>query len=207
MFRRKSTDLVADAAASVDGPGTPATPTPKNYTPSKRDLGKETPKRVSDQRRRVAEVAPANRKEALKQMRERQRAERAEASAGMRNGDEKYLMTRDKGPERSLVRDIVDSRRTAGTFFFGGAVIVLIGAQGVMPPVVQVATTMLWVVLMAAVIIDSVLISYKIKRLVRERFPKTTQRFGSLYVYGIMRALQFRRMRIPKPKVALGTKV
>ena len=47
----------------------------------------------------------------------------------------------------------------------------------------------------------------KIKKLVRDRFPKTTQRMGSLYLYGIMRGLTFRRMRVPKPQVALGTKL
>ena len=39
----------------------------------------------------------------------------------MRAGDERYLLARDRGPERALVRDIVDSRRTVGTCFFGGA--------------------------------------------------------------------------------------
>jgi hypothetical protein len=50
------------------------------------------------------------------------------------------------------------------------------------------------------------MISRKIKKLVTERFPKTTQRMGSLYLYGIMRGLTFRRMRVPKPQVDLGTK-
>ena len=43
---------------------------------------------------------------------------------------------------------------------------------------------LLWGVLALAVVVDSVLISRKIKRLVNERFPKTKQRMGSLYLYG-----------------------
>ena len=207
MFRRKTTDLVADATESVTSEPEPAPPPAKNYTPSKRELGKETPKRVAAQRRRVAEKAPENRREAYKQMRERQRAERAEASAGMKAGDERYLLARDRGPERSTVRDLVDSRRTVGTFFFGGALLVLVGSQPVMPVVVQIATNVIWAVLAVCVVLDSVLIARKIKRTIRERFPKTGQRMGSLYLYGIMRGLTFRRMRIPKPKVALGDKV
>ncbi len=70
---------------------------------------------------------------------------RAQAAGGARRGarpaccagKEEYLLARDKGPERALVRDIVDSRRTVGTFFFGGALIVLIGSSGAMPPTVQ----------------------------------------------------------------------
>ena len=39
--------------------------------------------------------------------------------------------------------------------------------------------------------LDAILIARKIKRLVRERYPKTEQRMGSLYMYAIMRSLTF----------------
>ncbi|UQU63275.1 DUF3043 domain-containing protein [Couchioplanes caeruleus] len=206
LFRRKSPDLVADATATVT-PEPDTTPRPKGYTPSKKELGKETPKRQSSQRRPGAVAAPANRREAYKQMRERQRTERAEASEGMRSGDERYLLARDRGPERRLVRDIVDSRRTAGTWFFVGAIIVFIGSTGRMPYQVQLAANLLWAILALSVIVDSILISRRIKKLVTQKYPNTTQRMGSLYMYGIMRALTFRRMRVPKPQVELGTKI
>jgi len=176
----------------------------KGYTPPK---GRETPKRGPAQRRRVAATPPTDRKEAARQRRERLRAERAESLEGMRRGDERYLPPRDKGPERALVRDIVDSRRTVGTWFFAGAIPVVIGSSAAMPPQVQLASNILWVTLVLAVIIDSFLISRRIKRLVRERFPKTDQRMGSLYLYGIMRGVTFRRMRIPNPRVKIGDKV
>lgn len=206
MFRRKSADLVADASASVTPEASPA-PAQKGYTPSKRELGVQTPKRGSDQRRRGAQPAPADRKEAARQMRERQRQERIEAQAGMRSGDERYLLARDRGPERSLVRDLVDSRRTVGTYFFGGAILVLLGSQPFMPRAVQLVTNILWVVLAIGVVVDSFLIARRIKKTVGERFPKTTQRLGSLYLYGIMRGITFRRMRLPKPKVNVGSAV
>jgi hypothetical protein len=204
LFRRKSSDLVADATASVTEDES-ATAHRKGYTPSKKELGVVTPKRTV-QGRRVQDPAPASRKEAYKQLRERQRAERLEASEGMRNGDERYLLARDRGPERSLVRDIVDSRRTAGSYFIAGAVVVLIGSS-IAIPAVQLASNLLWAGLALAVLIDSILISRRIKKLVRERFPQTTQRLGGLYFYGIMRGLTFRRMRVPKPKVDLGASV
>ena len=203
LFRRKTADP-ADAVTAE--PADQVTPRPKNYTPSKKELGQATPKRTSNARR-VGDPAPQNRREAYKSVRERQRAERAEAAAGMRAGDERYLLARDRGPERALVRDIVDSRRTVGTYFFVGAFVVIIGSGGWMPPAVQFASTILWMLLAFAVIVDSVLISRRIRRLVQERFPKTTQRMGSLSLYGIMRGLTFRRMRVPKPRVELGDKV
>ncbi|HEY7271695.1 MAG TPA: DUF3043 domain-containing protein [Actinoplanes sp.] len=203
LFRRKTADVADTQPAEA---AEPAAPRPKSYTPSKKELGVATPKRQSSGRR-MGEPAPSNRKEASKTLKDRQRAERAEASAGMKAGDERYLLARDRGPERRLVRDIVDSRRTVGTWFFGGALIVLVGSSTRMPIQVQVAANVLWAVLAIAVIADSFLISRKIRRLVQERFPKTNQRLGSLYMYGIMRGLTFRRMRVPKPQVELGTKI
>jgi hypothetical protein len=215
LFRRKPTDLAdRPAAGSAPEPGAESEPSagsdaprPRGYTPSKKELGVATPKRSAAQRRRAADPPPANRREALKRVREKQRAERAEAMAGMRAGDERYLMARDRGPERALVRDIVDARRTAGTWFFGGALIVLLGSSGAMPPAVQLGSNLLWVLLALAVVLDSILISRKIKRLVQERHPRSTQRMGSLYLYGIMRSITFRRMRMPKPRVKLGEPV
>ncbi|MDT4990658.1 MAG: hypothetical protein QOH97_550 [Actinoplanes sp.] len=205
LFRRKSADLIADATDSVTTESQPAS-RPKSYTPSKKELGVATPKRTSAGRR-IAEPAPENRRAAYKQMRARQKVERGEASAGMRAGDPRYLLARDRGPERELVRNIVDSRRTVGTWFFGGAVIVLIGSSTRMPVQVQLFANLLWAALAIAVIVDSFLIARRVRKLVTERFPKTTLRVGSLYLYAIMRGLSFRRMRVPKPAVPLGTKI
>jgi hypothetical protein len=208
LFRRKSTDVVESSPADEESTVEETEASrPKGYTPSKKELGVETPKRTSANRRRAVEPAPANRREAYKKMRERQRAERSEASAGMRAGDERYLLARDRGPERLLVRNIVDSRRTVGTWFFGGALVVLIGSSGAMPPAVRLVSNLMWAALALGVVLDSVLISRKVKRLVRERFPQTTQRMGSLYLYAITRSITFRRMRMPKPKVQIGDAV
>jgi hypothetical protein len=203
LFRRKPADVAAPEV--TEEVPDDATPRPKGYTPSKKELGQATPKR-SATGRRFTEAAPTNRREQLKQTRERQRIERAEAAAGMKAGDERYLLARDRGPERLLVRNIVDSRRTVGTWFFGGALLVLVGTT-VRIPAVQIASNVLWLVLAIGVVIDSVLIARRIKNLVKERFPKTGQRIGSLQLYGIMRGLTFRRMRVPKPHVELGEKI
>ncbi|GID93534.1 DUF3043 domain-containing protein [Amorphoplanes digitatis] len=208
LFRRKSADLVSDATATVTSESEQsAASKPKAYTPSKKELGVATPKRTSAQRRHDTAAAPANRREAYKQMRERQKVERAEASAGMRAGDERYLLARDRGPERALVRNIVDSKRTAGTWFFAGAIVVFVGSTAAMPQQVRLGANLLWAILAIAVVVDSVLISRKVKSLVSTRFPDSTQRMGSLYLYGIMRGLTFRRMRVPKPQVELGAKI
>ncbi|MGH3658032.1 MAG: DUF3043 domain-containing protein, partial [Micromonosporaceae bacterium] len=174
---------------------------PKAYTPGK---GRATPKR-RDARRRNAEPPPKDRKEAARRMRERQRTERAEAREAMMRGDERYLQPRDQGPERALTRNIVDARRNVGTWFFAGAVVILIGTwPGAFPPQVRFVFDLFWVVLLVAVIVDSFVLCRLVRRLVRDRYPDTTQRFGGLYFYAVMRALTLRRMRIPKPQVKPG---
>jgi Protein of unknown function (DUF3043) len=213
LFRRRPTDLVADAVddaeltADADNGEDAEQERPRRHTPSKRELGVVTPKRTSAQRRRGPEPPPANRREAARRMRERRREQRSESLEGMRRGDERYLLPRDRGPERALVRNIVDSRRTVGTWFFGGALIVLIGSSAAMPPAIRLVANLLWALLALGVVLDAILISRKIKKLIGERFPDTTQRPRSLYLYGIMRSITFRRMRMPKPRVDIGEAV
>ncbi|MEQ4302151.1 DUF3043 domain-containing protein [Plantactinospora sp. B6F1] len=199
LFRRKSTDLVKESTAQVTPEEESAPARPRSYTPSKKELGRETPKRPSVGRRVAGDTKPLTKQEA----RERRRQTRAEAAAEFRREGG----PRDRAPERGLARDVVDSRRTVGTWFFGGALVVLIGSANTMPPVVRFASNLLWGLLAIALVIDSVLISRKIKKLVRQRFPKTDQRMGSLYLYAIMRSITFRRMRAPVPRVNRGDSI
>ncbi|MGC9667236.1 DUF3043 domain-containing protein [Planosporangium sp. 12N6] len=210
LFRRKSTDLVEAAVAeatSADASSAEATEArPKGYTPSKKELGKITPKRP--RAGALREAPPADRKEAARRAREKARAARTEQRAGMLAGDERYLMPRDQGPERALVRDVVDSRLTVGTWFFSFAfVLLVVSSMRSLPPQVGLAANLVWLLLGFGVILDVVLMSRKINRLVRERFPKTQQRMGSLYMYAAMRSLSYRRFRIPKPRVSAGAKI
>jgi hypothetical protein len=140
-------------------------------------------------------------------MREKQRVARAEERAGMMAGDERYLLPRDRGPEKGLARDVVDSRRTVGTYFFGGALLVLLGSNRAMPVAVQIASNVLWALLALGVVVDSWFICRKIKRMVHERLPQSKTGTRGLYVYAIMRGVTFRRMRIPKPRVRIGEKI
>jgi hypothetical protein len=196
LFRRKPADVVDEDTASVTTTDEPESVRSRPHTPSKRDLGQTTPKRPGAQRRPAGAAKPLTKEEAREQRRKR----RSEAAADFRREGG----ARDRGPEKGLARDVVDSRRTVGTWFFVGALVVLLGSQPAMPPVVQLASNLLWALLAIGVVVDSVLISRKIKKLVRARYPKTTQKMGSLYLYAIMRAMTFRRMRAPSPRVKIG---
>jgi hypothetical protein len=201
LFSRKTTDVPAEASAT-EPEVTDIVRASRSYTPGK---GKATPKRTEAQRRK-AEPPPANRREALKRAREKSRADRAESMAGMKAGDERFLLPRDKGPERRLVRDYVDSRRTIGTWFFGGAFLIFFLIQ-VRDYRVQVAANVIWLLLALAVVVDSFFICRAIKKLIKANYPKTTQRMGSLYLYAVMRSITFRRMRMPQPQLKFGDPV
>ncbi|GIJ68733.1 DUF3043 domain-containing protein [Virgisporangium ochraceum] len=201
LFKRKTVEETEPAVEVVEEVR------PKGRTLSKRELGQETKKRPSANPRSAATAPPADRKEALKRSREKAREDRAERRAAMMAGDDRYLLPRDKGPERAMVRDVVDRRLTIGTWFFGGALIVLIGSSAAMPPLVQAVSNVLWALLALGTLVDSILLGREVKRRMREQFPKSTQKLTSLYLYASMRGLTFRRLRVPKPRVKIGQKL
>jgi Protein of unknown function (DUF3043) len=169
--------------------------------------GRPTPKRSEAQGRRPGPPPPppATRKEAYKRMREQQATRRAETRLGAARGDDAYLPARDRGPVRKLVRDVVDSRRNIGSFFLAIAGVALIGT--VVPSlVVRNYASFLLFGFFLMLIVDSFLLSRRIKKTVAERFPETTKTRGLVW-YGISRSTMIRRWRFPKPDVPLGAEV
>ncbi|MFI5953475.1 DUF3043 domain-containing protein [Cryptosporangium sp. NPDC051539] len=201
LLRRKS------APASEDVPDTVeplSTPSGKAYTAPK---ARPTPKRTANSRPRAMTAAPTDKKEAKAAMRTKMREERSAAYEGMRRGEEKYLSARDKGPVRRLVRDLVDSRRNVGSYFLIGALLVLLFSQPQWPAPVRFGANILWLLLIVAILLDVFLISRLIRKNVRERFPDAPDKLPGLSFYGVMRSVQFRRMRSPSPQVKVGDQV
>jgi Protein of unknown function (DUF3043) len=172
--------------------------------------GRPTPKRHEAQGRRPGPPPPppTTRKEAYKRTRQQQAARRAETRQGMARGDDSYLPARDRGPVRKLVRDLVDARRNVGSFFLAIAGVALIGT--VVPSItVRNYASFLLFGFFILLIVDSVVLSRRIKKTVAERFPDHPQakKTRGLVWYGITRATMIRRWRFPKPEVALGAEV
>jgi hypothetical protein len=200
LLRRRS-----DSPADV-GPADPAVAT--DAAARAGGKGRPTPRRREAQKRRTGPVAPPpkTRREALKRQRELgqdRRGTETSAREAMRNGDQRYMTARDRGPERLLVRNIVDSRRNAGVLFLLSAVIYFIG---LLIPSVQVKAgiTALWLTVLILLVVDSAVIGLRIRKLMRERFPDSDQRLGGLIFYGATRATMIRRWRMPKPQVQVG---
>jgi hypothetical protein len=200
LFRRKSTELVTEPEEVDAEPAEPALP--KAYTPKK---GEATPKRPVANRR-VAETKPKDPKAARALARQRRQEDARERREGLMTGDDRFLSARDKGPVRRYVRDIVDARQNVGSIFFFGTIVVLVLSM-VPNFTVQLGSNLAFVAMLVAIALDSMLLARRIRSRVSAKFPKNDERWGSLYFYGIMRALSFRRMRAPKPQVKVGDKV
>ncbi|MFG2338603.1 DUF3043 domain-containing protein [Streptomyces yangpuensis] len=164
--------------------------------------GRPTPKRAVAQSQRKAVVASTgNRKEDAKRARERRRAEMAKQREALANGDERYLPARDKGPVRRFVRDFVDSRFSVAEMFLPLAVVILVLSM-VRQPAIQNIALLLWLGVIALIILDSIGLVFRLRKALNTRFPNEPRR-GAV-AYGLMRTLQMRRLRLPKPQVKRG---
>jgi hypothetical protein len=168
--------------------------------------GRPTPKRTEAQGRRPGPPPPppTTRKEAYRRMRANQAVGRSASRQAAARGDEAYLPARDRGPERKLARDLVDSRRNIGSYFLVIAVVALIGT--IAPSVaIRGYATVLLLGFFIVFAIDSVFLSRKVKKTVAARFPGTVPR--GIVRYSISRSTMIRRWRFPKPTVSLGADV
>ncbi|MFF0783363.1 MULTISPECIES: DUF3043 domain-containing protein [unclassified Streptomyces] len=177
-----------------------------NFSKQPRDpqapKGRPTPKRseAQSQRRSVANT-PTTRKDAAKRQREERRQALDRQRQALAGGDERYLPARDKGPVRRFARDWVDSRFNMAEFFLPFAVVILV-LSVVRVPSIQALALWLWAVVIVLIVVDAVISGFRLKKRLAERFPEQNRR-GAV-AYGLMRSLQMRRLRLPKPQVKRG---
>ncbi|MFF5790839.1 DUF3043 domain-containing protein [Paeniglutamicibacter sp. NPDC012692] len=189
MFGRKK-----DQAASVEAP------TEETIKPTGKNA--PTPKRKAQEASRQRPLVPTDRKLA----REAERAQRLEAQNRMRlaneTGDERFMALRDRGDQKRFARDFVDRRFMIGEYLmfavFGFLIISLTMSKFLQ---VQVYITFALWILVALVVIDSFLMSRGMKKGLVARYG-TVER-GVVW-YGVMRGMQFRKLRLPKPQVRRG---
>jgi len=166
--------------------------------------GRATPsRREAEAARKQALKVPKDPKAAKAAARDRDRQARAEARAGIVVGDERYLPARDRGPVRRYVRDFVDSKFSLAEYFIFIAVGILV--LGFIPnSQVSAFVSIAWFTVLVLVIIDTGSVLFRLHRALRGYFPDKQDRKG-VYLYAILRLLQMRRLRLPKPQVRRGT--
>lgn len=179
------------------------TPSANDETSQETPVGKgrATPTRAEREAARRRPLV-ANTKEAKAAARAELRARRERAQAGMAAGEEKFLPTRDKGPQRRWVRDYVDAGWHISEWVMALMVLVIIASLVPNPLFSFYAFIGLWAYIVLAVV-DMVILSLRIKRKVAAKFGQDRREKG-LGWYAAMRSLQMRFMRLPKPQVKRG---
>ena len=165
--------------------------------------GRPTPKRKEAESARKQGISvPKDPKAARKAARDRDREARAKSRAGLMAGDPAFFPRRDAGPVKAQVRDYIDRRRTVGEFFVPFAFVVLLLGL-VNNPTVQTTVVYVWTSVLLLVVLDTILVGILLGRSLRKDYPEKSDRKGAVS-YGVLRALQLRRFRIPPPRIKAG---
>ena len=197
MFRSRAKEEKAPADAVVTDSKQPRDPQAKK--------GRPTPKRseAQTQRRSVANTS-TSRKDAAKRQRDERRAQMERQRKALAGGDERYLPVRDKGPVRKFARDFIDARFNVAEFFLPMAVVILVLSM-VRVGSLQTIALLLWLIVIVLIVLDSFATGFRLRKRLAERFPDQNRR-GAV-AYALMRSLQMRRLRLPKPQVKRGAQL
>ncbi len=203
MFRRSrtSTDEGSgqDAVNGADADADTSDARPGAVTAGK---GRPTPKRSeAERRRRQPYTAPKDRKEATRASRDRQRTDRTRRMEAVRRGEEWALPPRDRGPVKALARDYVDSKRRVSEYYMYGLLVLLV-LLFIRTPIVQTIVPLLVLAAVLVMAAEGIFIGRKVKSLAAGRLPGESTR--GIALYSAMRALQIRKLRVPKPRVKPG---
>lgn len=187
MFRRtksESADSATDATPKQGGKG--------HATPTRRE---------AEAAARARAKAPRSRKE----LAAAERRSRSESSQKMRqalrSGDERFLPARDKGPVKRFIRDFVDSRFSFIDMLLPVLLITMFLSYSGSTRLAGYANAILLGALLL-VAVDVFTLRMRLRRELKRRFPRESTK-GTTY-YAIMRALQMKFMRLPKPRVKIG---
>ncbi|MFT4081994.1 MAG: DUF3043 domain-containing protein [Nocardioides sp.] len=187
MFSRKS--QTTQSASSATASSTAAKEGGK---------GRPTPTRKEAEAARKARLKPARtRKEQAAAARE----QRARAQQAMKTGDERYLPPRDRGPVRRFVRDWVDVRFTVAEIILPLLVVAMVLGYVGSTRLALVSQGVI-LVMLVVVIVNLIVLRFGLRRQLRRRFPDQSYK-GTTY-YMVMRAVQLRVLRMPKPQLKIG---
>lgn len=162
--------------------------------------GTPTPKRKTQEAARKRPLVPDDRKAAKVANRESARADRERTRRALDTGEERYLPARDKGEQRRFARDMVDARFNAGEYLMIAALVFVMLTLVPNPSIQTIILLVFWVAFLI-VFVDGFLLSRRVKRRLTEKFGMPERGVGW---YAVMRSIQIRRLRLPKPQVKRG---
>ncbi|HWU21836.1 MAG TPA: DUF3043 domain-containing protein [Nocardioides sp.] len=164
--------------------------------------GRPTPTRKeAEAAARERAKVPRTRKEMAAAERQRRMSSQQKAREAMKTGDDRYLPARDKGPVRRFVRDFVDSRFSIVEMLIPLLVVSLfLGWSGNQN--LRTASSLVLMVTFLFVIIDIVLLSFRLRRHLNLRFPDESTKGATFYA--ATRSMQMKFLRMPKARVKVG---
>ena len=188
MFRRtKPEETPAPSPAKPGGKGRP-TPTRKEAEAAAKARAK----------------GAADKKAARAQLREQRLQDNNRMRQAMKTGDERYLPARDQGPVRGFIRDRVDARLSMAEFLLPLLLAIMVLSYSGNPTLMTYGNS-LWLLTILLVTFDTIWLSFRLKRELRVRFPEESHK-GAVF-YAMLRAMQLRFLRLPKPRVKIGQKL
>ncbi|QZY28054.1 DUF3043 domain-containing protein [Nocardioides coralli] len=177
-------------------------PTTATPAPKPEGKGRPTPSRKeAEAAARARAKAPRTRREQVQQ----QRKQRAESSRkvreAMRTGDERYFLSRDKGPVRRFIRDFVDSRFSFIELVLPVMIVTLVLSYSGSTRLAGIGNLIL-MGMFFLVIIDLITLRFRLRRELAARFPDEPTK-GTTW-YALSRSMQMKFMRMPKAQVKIG---
>jgi len=193
LFRRTKPDASdrerseTDASAATQKKGRP--------TPSRREAEAANKARAK---------VPRTRKEQAAARRLARTETGAKMREAMRTGEERYLPARDRGPVRRFLRDYVDRSFSILELMLPAMVVLLIFGYSGSTTLAAYSNAALPALLLV-VIVDIFRIRWRLRQELTRRFPDESQKGATMYA--VMRALQIRPLRQPKPQVKRGAEL
>lgn len=200
LGRDKKTETGGSHAVTNETP-TPSAVEEHPHRPGAKN--RPTPKRKDAQAARRKPLVPADREAAKKEAKERAREARLQQRAAADRGEDQALPARDRGPQKRFIRDWVDSRWTMGEIAMP-LMLLAVGTILIKNFYAQtIAIALVWLVVLAG-FIDCFFMWQRIKKALLAKFG-TVERGGARYA--VMRSMQMRRTRYPRPMVKRGEKI
>jgi hypothetical protein len=182
-----------------------AEPDDTDAAAARQKKGRPTPsRREAEAANKAKAKVPRTRKEQAAA----RRLARAESSSkmreAMRNGDDRYLPARDQGPVRRFIRDYVDSSFWLLELMLPILVVLLLFGYSGSTALASYANVAMPALLLL-VVLESFRLRSRLRRELARRFPDESPKGATLYA--VMRALQVRPLRQPKPQVKIGAQL
>ncbi len=166
--------------------------------------GRPTPKRSEREAARRKPLVQPRTRDTMKASRSEAAEARRRQRDAMREGDERNYPPIAAGPERALVRDVIDARRPYWVYALPvwaiGAVLSVTAS-----PVSRAFGTLTLPIVVGLLLGDLMAARRGVRKALREAYPQGTREAEKALIwYGTARNMQFRRSRLPRPRTEPG---